>query len=45
MKSAIVYYSFGGATRAEAANIAKNSAFVRMVLPEAIIEAYTAEAE
>ena len=32
-------------TRAEAASIAKNSAFVRAVLPAGIIEAYTAESE
>ena len=32
-------------TRAEAASIAKNSAFVRTVLPAGIIEAYTAEVE
>jgi len=32
-------------TRAEAANIAKNSAFVREVLPAGIIAAYTTEAE
>ena len=32
-------------TRAEAAEIAKNSAFVRSVLPEGIISAFTGEAE